>query len=207
MALATQSLTTLDELDLQRPQASAERAVFLIGLMGAGKTTIGQLLAKRLNLRFLDTDHVLEERTGVSVSTMFEVEGEAAFRAREVQVINELTTERGVVLSTGGGVVGDSRNRERLHTRGFVIYLHTSPETAFDRIRRKAERPLLRVVDPLAKLRSLYAIRHPLYEQTCHVRVESYRDRPQTVVTEIHRLIALNELALTAARNKSLPPS
>ncbi len=163
--------------------------MFLVGLMGAGKTTIGQLLAKRLNLRFLDSDHVLEERTGVSVSTIFEIEGEAAFRLRETQLIDELSVERGVVLSTGGGAVGELLTRQRLHERGFVVYLHTTPETAFERIRRKGERPLLRVDDPLAKLRALYTARHPLYQQTAHATVESYRDRPQSVVTEICRLI------------------
>ncbi|TAG06325.1 MAG: shikimate kinase [Betaproteobacteria bacterium] len=157
--------------------------------MGAGKTTIGQLLAKRLNHTFLDSDQVIEERTGVSISTIFEIEGESAFRAREVQIIDELSLGQQIVLSTGGGAIGNELTRQRLHARGFVVYLHTSPETAYERIRRKGERPLLRGDDPLGTLRSLYAVRHPLYEQTAHVRVESYRDRPQSVVSEICRLL------------------
>jgi shikimate kinase len=175
--------------NLHTPLVAKSNQIFLIGLMGAGKTTIGQLLAKRLNLTFLDSDQVLEARTGVSISTIFEIEGEPAFRAREVQIIDELSTAREIVLSTGGGAIGNELTRLRLHERGFVVYLHTSAETAYDRIRRKGERPLLRVADPLGTLRSLYAVRHPLYEQTAHVRVESYRDRPQSVVAEICRLV------------------
>ncbi|TAG48836.1 MAG: shikimate kinase [Betaproteobacteria bacterium] len=157
--------------------------------MGAGKTTIGQLLAKRLNLTFLDSDQVIEDRTGVSISTIFEIEGEPAFRAREVQIIDELSVERAIVLSTGGGAIGNPLTRQRLRERGFVVYLHTTPETAYERIRRKGERPLLRVDNPLATLRSLYEVRHPLYEQTAHAKVESYRDRPQSVVADILTLL------------------
>ena len=161
------------------------RNVFLIGLMGSGKTTIGQMLAKRLGLPFVDSDHELERRTGVSVSTIFEIEGEAAFRAREAAMIDELTRRDGLVLGTGGGAVLYADSRRVLRSRGTTFYLHSSPETSFERVRRNRDRPLLMVTDPLAILRQLYEYRHPLYRETAHHVVESYRDRPSAVVAEI----------------------
>lgn len=168
------------------------RNVFLIGLMGSGKTTIGQMLAKRLGLSFVDSDHELERRTGVSVATIFEIEGEVAFRAREAAMIDELTQREGLVLGTGGGAVLNEDSRRALHSRGTTFYLHSTPETSFERVRRNRDRPLLMVTDPLARLRQLYEYRHPLYRETAHHIVESYRDRPSAVVAEI--VSALGEL-------------
>ncbi len=159
--------------------------VFLIGLMGSGKTTIGQMLAKRLGLPFVDSDHELERRTGVSVATIFEIEGETAFRVREAAMIDELTRRDGLVLGTGGGAVLNYDSRRALHSRGTVFYLHSTPETSFERVRRNRDRPLLMVTDPLSKLRQLYELRHPLYLDAAHHVVESYRDRPSAVVAEI----------------------
>lgn len=153
--------------------------------MGAGKTTIGQLLAKRVGLDFIDSDHELEQRTGVSVATIFEIEGEPAFRAREATVVDELTQRNGLVLGTGGGVVLDANNRAALRSRGTCVYLHSTPETSYERVRRNRDRPLLMVTDPLARLKQLYEARHPLYTDTSHFTVESYRDRPNAVVAEI----------------------
>jgi shikimate kinase len=161
------------------------RNVFLIGLMGSGKTTIGQLLAKRLRLPFVDSDHELELRTGVSVATIFEIEGEAAFRQREAAIIDELTQRESIVLGTGGGAVLNPTTRSLLHGRGNVIYLHSTAETSYERVRRNRDRPLLMVTDPLSRLRQLYEARHPLYTETAHFIVESYRDRPSAVVNEI----------------------
>ena len=163
--------------------------VFLIGLMGSGKTTIGQLLAKRLNRPFFDSDHEMEARTGVSVATIFEIEGEPAFRAREAQIIDELTQNEPVILGTGGGAILTAGTRDILRARGTVIYLHSTPETSYERVRRNRDRPLLMVGDPLARLRQLYEVRHPLYLGTTHFIVESYRDRPSAVVAEIVQLI------------------
>lgn len=160
-------------------------SVFLIGLMGSGKTTIGQLLAKRLHLPFVDSDHELEQRTGVSVATIFEIEGEPAFRHREAGIIDELSHRPSIVLGTGGGAILDPKTRGVLRERGWVIYLHSTAETSYERIRRNRDRPLLMVTDPLARLRQLYESRHPLYSQTAHFVVESYRDRPTAVVNEI----------------------
>ena len=153
--------------------------------MGSGKTTIGQLLAKRLALPFFDSDHELEARTGVSVATIFEIEGEPAFRSREAQIIDELTQRRPIILGTGGGAILNAETRTAMHSRGTVIYLHSTPETSYDRVRRNRDRPLLMVADPLARLRQLYEMRHPLYRETAHFIVESYRDRPSAVVAEI----------------------
>ena len=169
--------------------------IFLIGLMGSGKTTIGQLLAKRLALPFFDSDHELEARTGVSVATIFEIEGEPAFRLREAQLINELTVRQPIILGTGGGAILSAETRKVLRTRGTVIYLHSTPETSYERIRRSRDRPLLMVTDPLARLRQLYDVRHPLYHETAHFEVESYRDRPSAVVSEIAQLIGCSPLA------------
>lgn len=166
------------------------RNVFLIGLMGSGKTTIGQLLAKRLQLPFIDSDHELEQRTGVSVATIFEIEGELAFRHREATVIDELSRRERIVLGTGGGAILDRQTRAVLRERGMVIYLHSTAETSYERIRRNRDRPLLMVTDPLARLKQLYELRHPLYSETAHLVVESYRDRPTAVVNEIANAIA-----------------
>lgn len=157
--------------------------------MGSGKTTIGQLLAKRLSLPFFDSDHELEDRTGVSVTTIFEIEGEPAFRLREAQIIDELTQQRPFILGTGGGAILNEGTRLVLRQRGTVIYLHSTPETSYERVRRNRDRPLLMVSDPLARLRQLYELRHPLYSETAHFVVESYRDRPTAVVHEIINLL------------------
>ena len=164
--------------------------VFLVGLMGSGKTTIGQLLAKRLGLQFVDADHELEKRTGVSIATIFEIEGEAAFRSREAALIDELTMRDNIVLGTGGGAVLDSGSRSALKTRGITFYLHSSPETSFERLRRNRDRPLLLVSDPLGKLKQLYESRHSLYLNTAHHTVESYRDRPSAVAAEIETVLS-----------------
>lgn len=157
--------------------------------MGSGKTTIGQLLAKRLHLTFVDSDHELEQRTGVNVATIFEIEGESAFRQREAAIVDELSQRESVVLGTGGGAILNPQTRCVLHERGTVVYLHSTAETSYERIRRNRDRPLLMVANPLARLRELYALRHPLYAETAHFVVESYRDQPSAVVHEIANLL------------------
>lgn len=153
--------------------------------MGSGKTTIGQILAKKLALDFVDSDHEIERRTGVNIATIFEIEGETAFRARETAVLDELTQRGDQVLATGGGAVIREENRALLRDRGHVVYLHSPAEVAFDRIKRNRDRPLLMVTDPLARLKQLYDVRHQLYLDTAHKVVESYRDRPNAVISEI----------------------
>jgi shikimate kinase len=153
------------------PSADGHRYpnVYLVGLMGAGKTTVGRQLAKRLHRRFLDSDHEIEARTGVRIPVIFEIEGEAGFRKRESQVLAELAQEADLVLATGGGAVLAPQNRDCLRDSGVVVYLCATPEVLFERTRHDRNRPLLQVDNPLAKLRELFAQRDPLYRATAHL--------------------------------------
>ncbi|MBK7899610.1 MAG: shikimate kinase [Azonexus sp.] len=161
--------------------------IYLVGLMGAGKTTVGRQLARRLGRRFMDSDHEIEARTGVSVPTIFEIEGEDGFRRREAQTIKDLTGESGIVLATGGGVVLNPENRSALHDTGWVVYLNVPPELLHERTRNDRNRPLLRVEDPLARLRDLYAQRDPLYRETAHCIAEGARMPASTMVNHLLR--------------------
>ena len=140
--------------------------------MGAGKTTVGRQLAKRLARPFYDSDHEIVARTGVPIPTIFEIEGEDGFRRREVQTIHELTESSNIVMATGGGVVLNAENRRRLHETGWVVYLNVPPVLLFERTRHDRNRPLLHVADPLAKLEELHAARDPLYREAAHIVVE-----------------------------------
>ena len=146
--------------------------IYLVGLMGAGKTTIGRQLARRLGRRFYDSDHEIVARTGVPIPTIFEIEGEEGFRRRESLAIAELTSGTDIVLATGGGVVLSPENRKLLHETGWVVYLNVPPVMLFERTRHDRNRPLLRVEDPLAKLEELHAQRDPLYRETAHLIVD-----------------------------------
>ncbi len=148
------------------------RNIYLVGLMGAGKTTVGRQLAKRLARPFYDSDHEIVERTGVPIPTIFEIEGEEGFRRREVQTIHELTATDNIVMATGGGVVLNAENRSRLHETGWVVYLNVPPAMLHERTRHDRNRPLLHVADPLAKLEELHAIRDPLYREAAHMVVD-----------------------------------
>jgi shikimate kinase len=165
------------------------KSVFLVGLMGAGKTTVGKMLAKRVKARFVDADHEIESRTGVPIPTIFEIEGEAGFRRRESQVINDLSQEPGLVLATGGGAVLDPQNRQCLHDRGVVIYLYAQPEVLFERTRMDRGRPLLQVEDRLTKLRELFAVRDPLYREVAHHIVEVGQTQASQVVRRILQVL------------------
>lgn len=140
--------------------------------MGAGKTTVGRQLAKRLQRRFLDSDHEIEARTGVRIPVIFEIEGEAGFRRRESQVLAELAKEKDLVLATGGGAVLALENRRCLRESGLVVYLHAPPEILYERTRHDRNRPLLQVEDPLATLRLLYEQRDPVYREVAHLVVD-----------------------------------
>jgi len=157
------------------PEPLRRGNLFLIGLPGAGKSTLGRQLARRLHKRFVDADAVLEERLGVSIPTIFEIEGEAGFRDREQAMLAELIVAEGIVLSTGGGVVIRAHNRDLLRQNGTVMYLHAAPRALWERVRHARHRPLLQSGDPLARLTELYAQRDPLYRQVADHVVASER--------------------------------
>ncbi|WP_332743630.1 shikimate kinase [Hydrogenophaga sp.] len=158
---------------------------FLIGLPGSGKSTVGRQLARRVSLPFFDSDHVIEQRLGCSIREFFEREGEERFRDLEASVIDELTAGPACVVSTGGGSVLRSENRERLHQRGSVVYLRSTPEEVFRRLRHDRNRPLLQVADPQQRLKDLYAARDPLYRQTAHFVIETGRPSVAMLVNMI----------------------
>jgi len=149
--------------------------LYLVGLMGAGKTTVGRLLSKHYGCAFYDSDHEIETRTGVKIPLIFEIEGEAGFRKREEAAISELTALQGIVLATGGGAVLSQLNRENLRKNGMVIYLRGTPEHLYERTRHDRNRPLLQTANPLAKLRELYAQRDPLYREVADIVVDTGR--------------------------------
>jgi shikimate kinase len=159
--------------------------VVLIGLPGSGKSSVGRQLARRLQLPFVDSDHVIEQRLGCSIREYFDREGEDAFRDVEQAVIDDLSLNHVGVLSTGGGTVLRPANREHLHQRGKVVYLRSSPEEVFRRLRHDVSRPLLQVSDPLQRLRDLYAVRDPLYRETAHFTIETGRPSVATLVNMI----------------------
>ncbi|MDH4322739.1 MAG: shikimate kinase [Betaproteobacteria bacterium] len=161
------------------------RNLFLVGMMGAGKTTAGRLLARRLKREFLDSDHEIERRCGVKVPVIFEIEGEAGFRARETAVIAELTALEEVVLATGGGAVLAEANRRHLAARGTVIYLHAPPAALYERVRQDRNRPLLATADPRARLQELYAVRDPLYRKIADIVVDTGRQSVQTLARQL----------------------
>ena len=147
--------------------------LILIGLMGAGKTTLGRQLASELQLDFYDSDQLICERTGVSIPTIFELEGEEGFRHREKTVINELVQLNNIIIATGGGTVLSAENRYKLRKNGHVIYLHAHPQILLSRIQNDKNRPLLQVEDPLLKLQQLYVQRDPIYRETAHLVIEA----------------------------------
>src|SRR5882672_4842589 len=140
-------------------------SIFLVGMMGAGKTSVGRVLAKRLKKAFYDSDHLIEDRTGVKIPVIFEIEGESGFRHRESAVLEELTAQDEVVLATGGGAVLARENRDRLRARGTVVYLRANVKDLLNRTRYDKNRPLLQTADPRARLNELYDMRDPLYRE------------------------------------------
>ncbi|MBI2747205.1 MAG: shikimate kinase [Burkholderiales bacterium] len=171
--------------------------ISLVGLPGSGKSTVGRQLARRLQLRFSDSDHVIEQRIGCPIREYFEREGEASFRDIEEQVLDELSQQSGV-LSTGGGAVLRDANRQRLHTRGKVVYLKSTPEELMRRLRHDTQRPLLQVGDPLQRLRELYAVRDPLYRETAHFVIDTGRP---SVATLVNMIVMQLELAGVVPQN------
>jgi shikimate kinase len=161
--------------------------IFLVGPMGAGKSTIGRQVATLLGLDFDDTDHEIQRRTGVDIPTIFDFEGEEGFRKRESAVIDDLTQRGGLVLATGGGSILNPENRRNLSSRGFVVYLYCSPEQQYERTLRDRSRPLLQTEDPLGTLQALMGDRDPLYRETADIVITSEKRSATAVANEIVR--------------------
>jgi len=159
--------------------------IYFIGLMGAGKTTIGKILAKNLGKTFYDTDQVVEQRTGVKVSTIFELEGEEGFRKRESAAIEELSQLDNIVMATGGGAVLLPENRQALKQRGCVIYLRANVNDLWVRMRHDKHRPLLQNVDVRAKLEQLYHQRNPLYTETASLIIDTGSQPVANILNQI----------------------
>jgi 3-dehydroquinate synthase len=165
--------------------------------MGAGKTTVGRALAKKLNKRFVDSDHEIEARTGASIPLIFEIEGEASFRQREADVIRDLAAQSDIVLATGGGVILKLENRELLKARGTVIYLRASVNSILQRTSHDKNRPLLRVADPRQRIEQLAREREPYYLEVADFIIETGRPNVQSLVQTI-----LSQLELTSNGSK-----
>jgi len=169
-----------------------KRNIFLVGPMGAGKSTIGRQIAKNLHLDFYDSDSEIERRTGADISWVFELEGEEGFRAREEKVISELTEHQGIVLATGGGSVLSKENRNRLSARGIVVYLKTTIDKQVARTERDKRRPLIAEADnPREVLENLAESRDPLYEEIADVVIQTDEQSAKHVATQIIEKLGL----------------
>lgn len=178
----------------------ANANVFFVGLMGAGKTTVGRAVARRLERPFFDSDHEIEARTGARIPVIFELEGEEGFREREAQVIDALTAREGIVLATGGGAVLRPENRAVLKERGVVVYLRANPHDLWLRTRRDKNRPLLQTDDPKARLEALYAVRDPLYREIADFIIETGRPSVNGLVSMVLMQLDMIGVARAAAR-------
>lgn len=165
--------------------------IFLVGMMGAGKTTVGKLLSKHLGKEFIDCDEELQRRTGVTVSHIFDVEGEGGFRKREAALIQELALLDNVVLATGGGAVLDEANRACLARNGLVVYLKGSVQDLWQRTRHDRSRPLLQTADPLGRLKELYNQRDPLYAAVADLTVVSGKQSAHQLVLKLEHELQL----------------
>ncbi len=177
----------------EHPPARAEKTgsgnIFLIGMMGAGKTTVGKLLAKRQGKTFIDSDEVIQQRTGVSISHIFDVEGEAGFRQRESGIIQELVHGHNIILATGGGAILKQQNREALRGHGVVVYLKSTVNDLWLRTRHDRSRPLLQTANPKEKLKELYEQRDPLYLETADLVIPTGKQSVQSLVEQLeHRI-------------------
>lgn len=174
-----------DTTEAVRQRGDFPGSIFLVGLMGAGKTSVGRALARRLHKQFCDSDHEIERLTGVKIPLIFEIEGEAGFRLRETKVLTELVQRPDIVLATGGGAVLSEQNRRLLTQHGTVVYLRASPRDLWVRTRHDKNRPLLQNTDPLIRLQDLFAERDPLYRDIADLVVDTGN---QTVAALAHRL-------------------
>lgn len=164
--------------------------LFLVGLMGAGKTTVGRALARRTGKTFYDSDHEVEARTGVRIATIFEIEGEARFRDREASVIADLARLDDIVLATGGGAVLRAENRQVLRRHGTVIYLRAGIDDLLARTQHDKNRPLLQTADPRAKLEALFNERDPLYREVADLVVDTSQQNINQLILDLEHALA-----------------
>ena len=174
-------------------------SIFLVGMMGAGKTSVGRLLARRIGKSFCDSDQVIEDRTGVKIPVIFDIEGEQGFRARESAILDELSQRDDIVLATGGGAVLDPENRIRLRQRGTVVYLRAAIKDLLHRTRHDRNRPLLQTTDPRARLGEIYELRDPLYREIAHVVIDTGSQSLSNLVGRLEAMLAAD------AANKNAP--
>lgn len=173
-------------------------------MMGAGKSTVGKALAKRLGRQFIDTDHEIEAVTGVKIPVIFEIEGESGFRRREHQVLEEVSGRSNLILGTGGGIVLNEDNRKLLKSRGHVVYLMASAEELYNRTRHDKGRPLLQTLNPKERLKELCDQRDPLYREIAHTVIETGRQPVHVVVQTIIKAL---KLSTRTAQNNGQPGS
>jgi shikimate kinase len=166
--------------------------IFLIGLMGAGKSTVGRLLAKSLDKTFYDSDHEIERKTGVNIPLIFELEGESGFRKRESQAIAELVAQENIVLATGGGAVLLQENRDALSSHGVVVYLRASVDELWHRTRGDRNRPLLQTENPRERLQTLFSQRDPLYREIADLVIDTGGQPVNAIVTQIEQCLKVN---------------
>ncbi len=181
---------------LEKSPTRITGSIFLVGMMGAGKTSVGRMLARRLGKQFCDSDHMIEERTGVRIPVIFDIEGEPGFRTREHTVLSELTGIDDIVLATGGGAVVDPANRKLLHERGTVVYLRAAVRELLNRTRHDKNRPLLQTGDPRTRLNALFEQRDPLYREVAHIVIETGSPSLSSLVNRLEaKLVAYHEQA------------
>lgn len=161
--------------------------IFLVGMMGAGKTTVGKFLAQQLGKTFVDSDEEIQHRTGVTIPHIFDIEGEAGFRQREINVIHDLVQLDNLVLATGGGVVLNGQNRDALRCNGIVVYLKSSVHDLWQRTRHDRNRPLLQTADPRATLKVIYEQRDPLYAQVADLVIPTGKQSVQSLLMQLQK--------------------
>ena len=175
----------MESIDNPRLPVTDGGNIILVGLMGCGKTSVGKVLARLLDKTFVDSDHEIERVTGVRIPVIFEIEGEAGFRAREHKMIAQLVKQDNLLLATGGGAILSRENRDLIKANGTVIYLRAPVKSLLKRTQRDRNRPLLRVPDPAAKLTELYELRDPLYREVAHLTFDTSNQSVRTLAGQI----------------------